>query len=465
MIEKLGNAINQVFLKIMPSAFVFALILTLLTFIGAYGLTNTSFLNLIEAWFNGFFDLLGFAMQIVLIVVTGYSIALAPIVRQGIDKIAKQINTPAKVYVFVIVIGLLLSLVSFGWLVITSVLARELAQRVKGIHYPFLAACVYLSFNSWVMGLSSSIPLLLNTENNFLIESGLLNKVIPSTVTLFSMFNLTMILSLIVVAPITMLLIRPRSTNQKDLINLQSSNTLSSESSIIEEAQQQNHPQKTLSDQLNNSHILLLIIGLLGMSYIIYHFATKGLDLNFNIMIFIFLFIGILLHKTPSRFALAMKKSSSNISGIVFQYPFYAGIMGIMISTGLGEQIGAFLASIATKETIPFYAYLTGGLVNFAIPSAGGEFAVIGPSIINAVRELSIDSSAIEMNSLLSRTAMSVAYGESLSNMLQPFFLLIILPVMGKGVNLQARDIIGYMLIPFLILFLIQSLLVAYWPL
>ena len=67
-----------------------------------------------------------------------------------------------------------------------------------------------------------------------------------------------------------------------------------------------------------------------------------------------------LLHQTPMHYVISMKRASNNISGILFQYPFYAGIMGIMLYTGLGEKLGQILASTATTDTYPFFTYLTG---------------------------------------------------------------------------------------------------------
>jgi short-chain fatty acids transporter len=202
-----------------------------------------------------------------------------------------------------------------------------------------------------------------------------------------------------------------------------------------------------------------------GFVYIIYHFYNNGFNLNLNIMIFIFIMIGLLLHKTPMRYVVAMKRSSRNISGILFQYPFYAGIMGIMIYTGLGNKLADIFATIATIDNYPIYAFLTGGFVNFAIPSAGGEFAVVGPSIINAVKEIGEGLPPEEITAMISRASLSVAYGESLSNLLQPFFLLLVFPIMGSGVKLQARDVMGYLVLPFFILFCIQACLVLWMPL
>ncbi|MFT5249852.1 MAG: short-chain fatty acids transporter [bacterium] len=465
MFEKLGELFSNLFLKFMPNAFVFAILLTFTTALGSFFWLDASILEIIKSWYNGFFDLMEFAMQIVLIIITGFSIALSPLIKRGIDSLSRHLKTPAQVYVLVVFIGMLLSLISFGWLIITCVLARELAMRVKGVHYPYLIACVYFSFNSWVFGLSSSIPLLLNTEKNFLIETGVLTGVIPTSLTLQSSLNLVMIIFIVIGAPIVMYILRPKSSKNKELNDLKIPGEKIENSTIKEEASTLNLPFKTLSDTLNNSIILQMIIVSMGLTYIIFHFSTKGLDLNFNIMIFIFVIIGMLLHKTPSRYVISMKRSSSNISGVLFQYPFYAGIMGIMLYTGLGDKLGQLMASVATLDTYPLFAYLTGGIVNFAIPSAGGEFAVIGPSLINAVRELGAGLPESEVTAMISRASLSAAYGESLSNMLQPFFLLIIFPVMGKGMKLQARDVMGYLVLPFIIFFIIQSLLVVYWPL
>lgn len=465
MIKSLGEKFTQLFLKFMPNAFVFAILLTLVTSLTALLWIGTTPLKIIESWYKGFFDLLGFAMQIVLIIITGFSIALSPIVEKGIDKLTLFIKTPEQVYFFVILIGTLLCMVSFGWVVISCVLARELALRVKGVNYPFLIACVYFSMGSWVLGLSSSIPLLLNTEDNFLIDTAVLANVIPTNYTLLSTLNLLMIAVIVLGSPVILLVLRPKSAAQKELKDLMITDHILDTVSIEEEAAAMKLPFKAVSDKLNNTSLLQLLIVLMGFSYIFYHFSTKGLDLNFNIMIFIFLIVGMLLHQTPARYAISMKRASSNISGILFQYPFYAGIMGIMLYTGLGENLGMILASVATIDNYPFYAYLTGGIVNFAIPSAGGEFAVIGPSIIEAVKELGAGLPKDEVTKMISRASLSVAYGESLSNLLQPFYLLIVLPIMGQGIKIQARDIMGFYVIPFVLFFIIQSAMVVWVPL
>ncbi|WP_339753253.1 TIGR00366 family protein [uncultured Winogradskyella sp.] len=464
MLTKLGQKFTDAFIKYMPSAYVFALLLTLITILVSLVITDSKPITVLEGWYDGFWKLLSFGMQIVLIIITAYSIAQSSPVKNGIDNFSMRISTPIQVYVTVIAFGALISLISFGMVVITAILARELALRIKGVHYPFLVACVYFSNGSWVSGLSSSIPLLLNTDNNFLIESGILNDTISTSYTLSSVLNIAMIGLFVIITPLIMWLLIPKSSEGKELRDLKT-DTTEDNTSVKEEALSYKLPFKAVSDALNNAGWLQIGVALLGVSYIIYHFATKGFDLNFNIMIFIFLIVGMLLHITPMRYSIAMKRASSNISGILFQYPFYAGIMGIMLASGLGAKISDVLASVATPESYAFISYLTGGIINFAIPSAGGEFAVIGPSIINMVQDLGANLPATEVNAITARAAMSMAYGESLSNLLQPFFLLMVFPVMGAGIKIQARDVVGYLFIPFVVMFVLQALMVTYIPL
>ncbi len=465
MLSKIGEKFTDIFQRNMPDAYVFALILTLITAILSFFWVEVSVIKILQSWYDGFWTLLEFGMQMVLLIITGYSIALSPLVNKGIDRLTNFIKTPRQVYFFSIVIGILLSMVSYGWIVIAAVFARELALRVKGVNYPFLIACVYFSNNSWVTGLSSSIPLLLNTENNYMIEAGILTSTIPTSYTLGSYLNIAMILLYVVVTPALMLLLIPKKGKVKEIGDMLSSKNKGKEQTIAQEAADLKLPKKVLSDQLNNSFILQLTVAVLGLSYIIYHFSTKGFSLNLNIMIFIFLVLGLILHKTPIRYSISMKRASVNVSGILFQFPFYAGIMGIMTYTGLGEQLAGLLVTVATIDTYPFFAYLLGGIVNFAIPSGGGEFAVIGPSVIEAVQNIAAGASPEEMTAITSRASLSIAYGESLTNLLQPFYLLLVLPVMGAGIKIQARDVMGYLVVPFMLYFIIQSLMVIFVPL
>lgn len=465
MIERLGQVFTDAYRRFMPDAFVFAIVLTVICGLAAMILMSSGFFDVLEAWYKGFWLLLEFGMQMVLLVITGYSIALAPFLGRQIDTLARHLKTPRQVYFFVTLTGTLLCLVSWGWIIITAVLARELALRVKGVHYPYLIACVYCSFISWVTGLSSSIPLLLNTQDNFLIEAGILNETIPTAFTLGSALNIAMLLSMVVLVPVVMWLLRPGKVNGKELTAMLEQEGAAKEvRSITEEAAATKLPgAKAWSDRLNHSVVLQYLIALCGVIYLGLHFYKNGGDLNLNIMIFIFLMLGMLLHKTPMRYGIAMKRASGNVSAILFQFPFYAGIMGIMMYTGLARELGELMAAYATPDNFPVFAFLTGGLVNFAIPSAGGEFAVIGPSVLQAVNDLGV--SGDQTIPMIARSAMAIAYGESLSNLLQPFFLLLVIPVMAAGIKIQARDIMGYLVIPFSCFLFVQIALLYLWPL
>ncbi|MBT5395955.1 MAG: short-chain fatty acid transporter [Flavobacteriaceae bacterium] len=464
MLLKFGEKFTDIFKRIMPDSFVFALLLTLVTGLSAVIFVNSNLLEILDSWYKGFWELLEFGMQITLIIVTGYSIALSSFTDKILNKVSQRISSPLQVYLTVIILGVLLSMISWGMVVIVAVLARELALRVKGINYPFLIACTYLSFTSWVTGLSSSIPLLMNTKNNFLIKEGVLNEVIPTSLTLGSNLNFIIIFIYVIIVPFIIFILIPKSSENKELKDLIVNDQANKEISIEEEANLYRSKKNTFSDKLNHSRLLQNIIFIMGICYLIYYFNSNGFDLNLNIMIFIFIILGLVLHQTPKRYAISMKRASNNVYGIIFQFPFYAGIMGIMLYTGLGESFSNWIASNATISNFPYYSYLIGGLVNFAIPSGGGEFAVIGPSIIEAAKQLAISLPPEQMTEYIARTALSIAYGESLTNLLQPFFLLIVLPVMGSGTRIEARDVMGYLAIPFLILFILESLLILYMP-
>jgi short-chain fatty acids transporter len=339
-----------------------------------------------------------------------------------------------------------------------------LAKRVDGIDYAYLVALVYLSGQPWVGGLSSSIALLLNTEGNFLIETGVLSARIPVAATLGSLLNWLYLSMYFLTLPALMWLMRPHEHSVRSLQDMAEPQA-EDHCTVAEEAATQASPDYTLSDRLNNGVWLQSLVAVAGLSYVARHFASRGIDLDLNIMIFLFICIGLLVHRTPMRYVIAMKRACSNVSGIVFQYPFYAGIMGIMMYSGLGSLVADSIASGASLHSLPFFSQLAGAVTNFAIPSAGGEWAVIGPALTEAAISVGASLPPAQLDAYIARVAMAAAYGETSTNLLQPFFLLVVLPIMGAGVRIQARDVMGYLVIPFLYVFLVTALLVTYTPL
>ena len=275
MLSRTGDFFTDFFRKNMPDAFVFALILTLIVALSSFFFVGSSWLSIIESWYKGFWLLLEFGMQMVLLIVTGYTIALSPFIRDKINSLSRLIKTPTQVYFTVILLGILVSMISWGWIVIAAVLARELALRVKGINYPFLIACAYISNGSWVTGLSSSIPLLLNTENNYLIKSGIIESTISTSITLASPLNLSGIILYLIFIPLLMIFLKPKEENSFEIKNYLLDDQPVQEISIEKEANIQKLPFWALSDKLNNSFLLVLLVFIPATVYVFFHFLIR----------------------------------------------------------------------------------------------------------------------------------------------------------------------------------------------
>lgn len=466
MLAAIGSFFSDRFRRWIPDSFIFAILLTFLAAILAMVFVDAGPFKVVQSWYKGFWILLSFAMQMVLILVTGYALAISPPISRFLDWLATKIKTPAAVYGTVVIVGWVFIMISWGWIVITAVLARELALRVKKVDYRLLAASVYITFLPWHSGLSGSIPLVLNTPGNFLIKTGVLSSVIPTTTTLLSPMNIFVVLALLVVLPVTMIAMRPKADNvveYGDLLDEEHKEIVKT-LTVAEEAESLRLPGKNLSDALNNNFIIQIIIVIGGLWYLVWHFSTKGFDINLNIMNFLFIMLGMLCHKTPIRYVVALKRACGNVSGIVMQFPFYAGIMGIMIYTGLGTAIALWIAGAASITTFPFISFLIGGIINMFVPSGGGEWAVVGPTIVEAAKTLGATMPADQLTSFIARCSMAVAYGDSWTNMIQPFWTLAIFPVLAAGTKMQARDIMGYAFVTLIVSFFVFGIGVTWLP-
>ncbi len=461
----IGGFLADRFRRWLPDSFIFAILLTFISGVLALIIVDgvTPF-KVIQAWYKGFWDLLTFGMQMVLILTTGYAIAISPPAARLIDRLASRIKRPAMVYVIVVFAGCVFSLVSWGLIVLTAVLGRELAVRVRKVDYRLLAACIYTSLLPWHGGLSGSVPLLLNTPENFLVRTGILSSTIPTAVTIASPMNIICNLALLLTLPVLMYLIRPSEGKIVEFLDLREDGHREKEATVAEETEGLRLPDRNFSDGLNNSFIIQLLISLMGLSFLVWHFWTNGFDINLNIMNFLFIMIGMLCHKTPARYAVAMKRSCRNVSGIILQFPFYAGIMGIMIHTGLGKAIALWIAGAATVGTFPFLSFLIGGVLNLFVPSGGGEWAVVGPTIVEAAKTLGEGMPPGQLADFIARAAMAEAYGDSWTNMIQPFWTLAFFPVIAAGIRIQARDIMGYTFIAMLWSTLIFAVCVTWLP-
>ncbi|HLR66587.1 MAG TPA: short-chain fatty acid transporter [Virgibacillus sp.] len=412
--------------RYLPDAFLFAIILTFIVFILGLGFTDSSPIHMVQYWGDGFWDLLDFAMQMSLIVITGYILANTPIVKQLLSKLSKLANTPSQAVVLVSFVAAIACLINYGFgLVVGALLAIHVTRRVPSVDYRILMASAYSGFLLWHGGLSGSIPLTIATEDHFLAD---VIGVIPITETLLSNFNLFIVMTLLLSLPLLNRLLMKSSdgSGKIDPELLENQTT-----AAVEARNEEPIESHTPAERLENSKIVSLIVGLLGLAYVIYHFIQNGLDLNINIVNFIFLFLGIIFHQTPRRFLDSVTSAVKNAGGIIVQFPFYAGIMGMMVASGLSEQMSLWFVSISNDFTLPWFTFISAGIVNFFVPSGGGQWAIQGPIMIPAALEIGVDTA---------KTAVAVAWGDAWTNMIQPFWALPLLAIAG----LKVKDIMGF---------------------
>ena len=438
MLEKFGARCERLVRSYMPDPFVLVLLLTLLCFGLAVWSTPTRPAVLLQSWYGGFWELLSFGMQMVLIVVTGEAIADSNIVQKIMRRLCALPKTA-----WGATFGLTFFAIILGWLhwgfglVMASLAGREIArslhQRKISIHYPVLGVAAYMSMLLWHAGTTASAPLLINTPGHFLEkEIGL----IPLTKTIFLPTNLFVCALLAFVIPTVVAQLLPRrgiKTIDEFDVSLSATRRLTEEKA------------KTFAEKLERSYLTNAVIGALGVIFLVGYFENNGLNLNHNIVNFLFLMIGLLLHRNPTQYARAITQSVRGTAGIILQFPFYGGIMGMMRDSGLGHEIANVFVSFATGETLPLFAYFASVVTKLFIPSGGGEWAVEGPVMLQAAKQL---------NAPVGLTTMGIAYGNMVGNMFQPFWAIPLLSIMG----LKARDIMGYCLVIFLVAFPILAI-------
>ncbi|WP_104757982.1 short-chain fatty acid transporter [Helicobacter salomonis] len=415
----------------LPDSFVLVALLTFVVFVAVWVATGQSILQIVQNWGNGAWKLLAFSMQMALVLILGQVLAQAKAISWGLQKLAQIPKSPFSAIVLVSVLGMLASLINWGFgLVVSAIFAKEIAKKVRGIDYRLLMASAYSGFVVWHGGLSGSIPLTLASGGEALSKStaGILQTSIPTTSTIFAPFNLMIVGIIFCGVPFLLASIHPKA---QDIIEVNPK--------LLENA----HPDpikspSTLASHLEQSKLLSILLALLGFAYIVAHFVRGG-GLSLNILNMIFLFAGLLLHKTPIAYIRAINEATKNAAGILIQFPFYAGIMGMMVgSAGNGVSLAGLLSeffiNIATPHTFALFTFWSAGLINVFVPSGGGQWAVQAPIMIPAGLELGVKPAI---------TAMAIAWGDAWTNMIQPFWALPALAIAGLG----AKDIMGYCVI------------------
>ena len=432
--KALSNFFVRLMNRFLPDPFIFCTVLTIVVFIFAIPAAGANPLQLVDAWGGGVWALLAFSMQMALVVVTGTAFATAPPIKRFLQKLAASAKSPAQGVMLVAVIAAIATFVNWGFgLVVGALLGREVAKQVKGVDYRLVIATGYSMFVIWHAGISGSIPLSLNTPANLDPELGMANtggavtELIPTTETIFAPWNLITIV--IVVIALTILLGKMHPAPE---------DTFVVDPELLKDEERQYPKPTTPAEKIENSPVLSMIIGIAGLVYLIHYFAQKGLNgLDLNTVNFIFLILGILLHKTPIRYVHAVGDAASGAAGVMLQFPFYAGIQALMVFSGgstgtsLAAVISNFFVSISNHVTFPIFTFLAAGIVNFFVPSGGGQWTVQGPIMMPAGLELGVKPAM---------TAMGIAWGDAWTNLVQPFWAL---PALGVA-GLTARDIMGY---------------------
>ena len=444
MIQRLGLRLSQVAQRWMPDPFLFAAILTLVTFALALGFTEKKILELIRFWAEGLWTNLTFAMQMCLILVTGHALATSPPVRGLLDRLSRLPRTAAGAVALVALLTCVASLIHWGLgVIVGALLAREVALAGRGrglkLHYPLLGAAAYMGLLVWHGGLSGSAPLQAATPGKEIVPG---MGLIPVSATLFSPLNLVLAAALTAAIVTFCYLLTPR-----DPALIQGVESYSP----ADQPQTQSDITKGPARRLEHSRLLSLIIAGIGLAYVFDYFWSKGFDLNLDIVNATFLFLGILFQGTPLRYVQAVAEGTKSVSGIILQFPFYFGIQGLMAQSGLIELLSQAFIRIATPTTFHLYVFWSAGLVNLFIPSGGGQWVVQGPVMIRAAQTLGLS---------IPKTIMAIAYGDEWTNMIQPFWAI---PVMGIT-KLKAGEIIGYSALICLVSGFIYSLAILLLP-
>ena len=430
--DKLAKPFVRLVDKYYPDAFLFVIILSILTFVLAITLTGSTSSETLKAWGGGLPKLFTFTAQITIVMITAHALAHTSPIEKLLVKLGDIPNKPVQAYALVTFISGLASL--FAWsfgLIVGGISAKFIAigcekKKIK-IHYPLLVASAYSGYVIWHMGYSSSAALFVASEGHSLVSR---IGVIPVTETIFNSFNITVALLTLITITIICPLMRPSRDSEIIEIDTKLLKNKCKTKNINE--------INSFAQRIENNRYLSFLTGISLIGYIFLIYSEKGFFLDLNIVSWTFLSIGLLLANSPIHYVKLVNNAALTVGPIILQYPFYAGIMGIMADTGLIKILADGIASVATSETLGFFSFLSGGLVNMFIPSGGGQWAVQGPIMIQAAETLNVQPYVI---------VLGVAYGDQWTNMIQPFWTIPLLAIAG----LHMRQIMGYTFVIFIV--------------
>ena len=409
--------------RIIPDSFVFCVILTLLAFIASLALTPSGPEKIVLGWYNGLWTMIAFAFQMSFMVVCCGAAAKAPLVEKFLSRAAQIPKTPSAAMVLLLVFGFVSSLINWAFsTILTPIFAMQLSRNVKGLHFPLMIAAGYTTMvlgQTWCP--SASLYALVATKGHFLEKS---IGTFSQDVTVYNPVNT--VLFFILVATVIFLGVFTRPTENE--VIMYNPGVEEKVVAVKEEA------EVTLADKMNGSRILMLIIGAAGLFVIGDSIMKKGImkSLDFNFVIFLFLTLNAFLYNTPKKFVDAFKDTMRSASEVMLQFPFYGGIMGMMMASGLGKVLADFLIRIASQDTIYMYSFLSAAFVNLFIPSQGGQWIVQGPILMEAGKAMNANLPLI-MNAFVA--------GDEVTNLLQPLYVIPALALVG----MKLKEVWGFM--------------------
>ena len=422
-----------VFERITPDPYIFAIALTILTgLLAAIFAPKGSADVILTGWYNGLFSILAFAFQMVLVLVTGYALSNSHPVRLLLDRLAGIATTPKRAVVTIVITVMVTSFLNWGCgLVVAGLLAREIAKRIR-IDFGWLVAAAYSGWIIWASGLSSSIALAQATPGSALnVVQKMTGKVLPLSETVFGHFNLLPVLLLVILIPILYCAIQPAEAD-----------TVAADSArLITEDQVRTvtvDERPTLARRMERAWLLNLTIVVSGVAALGITWAKSGFNLDINSVIFLFFLAGLLLHGRPIAYVEAFNNAARVTGPLILQYPLYGGIMGMMTTTGLADVISKAFVGFSNAHTLPFWNFVASMIISLFIPSGGGHWAVQGPFAVPAAAQLHVSQAA---------TAMAVAMGEQVTNMVQPFWALPVLAIAG----ISLRRVMGFTVMSFFV--------------
>jgi short-chain fatty acids transporter len=436
-----GVVASLVFLfeKIMPDPFVLSIGLTLLVVVLASAFApKGDFPNILTVWFTGTFGILAFALQMILILATGFAIADAASVQRALRALAARVETPRKAALVIFPVVAVAAWLNWGLgLVVGALLAREIAKRTR-VDFAWLVAGSYSAWSICNSGLSSSIALSQASHGNALnFVAKATGHVVPLTQTIFAPFVLVPTIAVVVVMMLVFIRIHPADA---DIVAF-SGDTAAAAAASHGKTSDSN----SFAGRAERSVIGTLLLLALGLSYVGLLLSRGEFELDINMTILLFFLIGLAFQRTPIAYADSIRRAAHQTGSMLLQYPMYGGIMGIMRGTGLAAAISKGFVAVATPATLPLWSFLSSLIITLLIPSAGGHWAVDGPFVVPA---------ALALKASVPHSIMGVAMAENVSNMLQPFWAVPVVAIAG----IRIQRVMGYTAITFAVSLVIYSL-------